>query len=460
MWRRRYPILAVLLVCNGLALGGISTSAEFIRDRMYQPLSSKDLSEVPVPVDPNLVKASGVVPSISQKMVAWADGRTGTVGIWGYDLEDLPRGEFIVSDTTAADNYQEGNPFVSGGATNGGGAPRPTAASTAVVVYDGAQINSGTEPGNCFFATDPGASPWSYNTATTASLTQRCPVLTGGLVAWVDDRNDAATPPMDRFPGNPNTDIYAQQVDPTTGALIGGEIVISASTAPQDYLAADNGVLVWQELRRSTAPFSGDSSWDVVGYDVATASHFDVIDDTTSGPAKNQIHPDISGNLVVWTQEEDPAGTGATNIYVASLLDPNAAPIPVTTTGTAARAAVSMGASGNFVVWQDYRRDTTKINYLGGNGELDYQWDIWCQEVAADGTLLGDAFMINGDPGRQTNPDICGLDVVWQTQGLVDGATGSEDIYVIGPIPEPSVAVLLLSGAALLVARRRRRAAP
>jgi len=451
-----YLMLAPLLVCTAIAQGGISTSAEFIRDREYHTLSSKDISQVPVPVDSNLVKASGIVPSVYDGLVAWADGRTGVVGIWGYELMNLPRDEFIVSDTTATDGFQEGNPYVSayGAIDSRDGIPALASPVGPVVVYDGAQISGGVEPGNVFFANDSGVSPWNYYVATGQPLTQRSPVCTNGMVAWVDDRNDAATPPLDRFTGIPNTDIYAQQVDPATGATIGPEITISTSYAPQDRLAADNGVLVWQELRRSTVPFSGVSSWDIAGYAFGSG-HFDVIDDTTSGPAKNQIDPDISGNLVVWTQEEDPSGTGATNIYIKSLLDPNSAPIPVTDTGTGARAAVSMGPDGHFVVWQDYRLDTTMITYLGGNTESDYQWDIWGQEVDANGTLIGDAFLINGDPGRQTNPDIYGLDVVWQTQGLVSPAVGSEDIYVIGPVPEPVTVVLLLVGAPLLLVRRR-----
>jgi len=452
-----------MVLCAESAGASLSPSAQFIRDREYRALSSKEVGQVPVPVDPLLVKASGIVPSVYDGLVAWADGRTGAVGIWGYDLRNLARGEFIISDMTSGDGFQEGNPFVSGWnvpqnppGSGGGTLRRP------VVTYDCAHISGGTEPGNVLFATDGGTSPWNYHTATAQPLTQRSPVYTNGMVVWVDDRNDAATSPADRFPGVPNTDIYAQQVDPATGGLIGPELPISTSAAPQDRLAADNGIVVWQELRRSASPFSTDSSWDIAGYDFATGTLFDVFDDTTSGPAKNQIDPDISGNLVVWTQEEDPGGTGATNIYILSLLNAGAGPIPVTTTGTAAHPAVSMGPDGNFVVWQDYRLNRTPINYLGGNGEIDFQWDIWAQEVADDGTLVGDPFVVCDDPGRQTNPDIHGLDVVWQSQGLEPGSApveGSEDIYVFGPVPEPLSVALLVAGAPLLLLRSRRRQA-
>jgi len=47
--------------------------------------------------------------------------------------------------------------------------------------------------------------------------------------------------------------------------------------------------------------------------------------------------------------------------------------------------------------------------------------------------------------------------VVWQTQGL-EGPLGSEDIYVVGPVPEPMTLGLLLAGLPVLLARRRRKA--
>ena len=108
-------------------------------------------------------------------------------------------------------------------------------------------------------------------------------------------------------------------------------------------------------------------------------------------------------------------------------------------------------------VWQDHRNDSSTSFYPGGNGETDYHWDIWGQEIRLN-TATGhyelylDSFLIRSDVGRQTNVDIDGRDVVWQSQ-----APDSQDIYVWGAVvPEPSTLGLLLAGAGLAALRRRR----
>jgi hypothetical protein len=242
--------------------------------------------------------------------------------------------------------------------------------------------------------------------------------------------------------------------------------ITAGSLAPRDHLAASGRYLAWQELVMHN-PMTEESSWDIAVYDLSTSS-VQYLDGPDAG--KNQIAPDICGSLVVWTQEEDPSGTGATNLYFQDL---NAAvgPVAITTSGAATHAAISSAmvneGAGDFltyfVVWQDHEQDgDTLAWYPGANGESDFLWDIWGQEIRWDAgsgewDLYKDAFLIWRADGRQTRPDIDGLDVVWQSQ-----APDTEDIYVWGPIPEPCTAALLIAGGSALVglrSRRRRRRA-
>lgn len=450
-----------LLACSGvlpagMVSGTISPAALYIQSRPYRELSTGNT----IGAITSVQKASGIVPTVGAGLVCWADGRGGEVVIMGYDLRntanlaDPSHGEFIIS--AFGDGWQEGNPWV--GYDSAGGNRQ--------VAYDSVQINPAVPAAN----RDQGDIQGSVLPPSPAWLVQKTgvqltPVTTAygseSVLAWT---NRPGTPST-QFPGYTNTEIYIRRT-----SVPGVDTHITAgSPAPREHLCGNNTRLAWQELRYDET--NDVTSWDIGVYDLQTSS-VRYLDGLPATPGKNQIQPDLAGRLLVYTQEEDPAGTKATNIYFQDLDNPNASPLAVTTTGTAMKPAVSKvlwgsGASAvesYFVVWQDHRGDNTKSSYAGGNGETDYNWDIWGQEIRLDQlsgqyALYLSPFLIHGDAGRQTNPDIDGFDVTWQSQNYpgVNGYNFSENIYVWGAlIPEPGSLGILTAGAVLAAIRRRR----
>lgn len=435
------PAAIAVLVLSGFAQADISPTAQFIQTMPYQQLSSENPIGPILPAD--IEKASGIVPSVGAGLAIWADGRSGEVAIMGFDLTNPAAGEFLIS--VPKNQWQEGNPFAGFSAASG----------SRWAVYDSANVGvAGGDPGNIEGSHLPPAPTWLVQ----QPRRQRSPVFTNASVqthlSWMDYPGTQS-----QFP-DANIDIYTAAIAEPIVTPLAMTNVTAGMPAPRDCLAGDGRYLVWQELRYDEG--ADLTSWDVVVHDLQT-SGFTYLDGPVAG--RNQIAPDVSGDLVVWTQEEDPAGTGVTNVYfqgLGSAAGP-AAITSFTTSGGAAKAAISKVAlpgrattgESYFVVWQ--QRDDTTSWYPGGNGETDYNWDIWAQEIRFDGgtgewALYKDPFLIRSDPGRQTNPDIDGLDVVWQSQ-----APDVEDIYVWGPIPEPCTGLVLVAGTLVLLARRRRR---
>lgn len=437
--------VSVLLVISGVVQATpLSPTANFIKTRPYQQLSTKD------PIGTILVgdidKASGIIPSVGSGLVVWADGRGGRVGIMGYDLTDTARGEFLISDET--DDWQEGNPFAG---YNGVGGYRWT-------VYDAAEVTTGSgDTGDIQGSNITPAPTWLFQ----GVRRQRSPVFTNvpipasiTVLSWMDYPGSVSD-----FVGHENTDIYTATVnEPIATPLPGLKNITLGKPAPRDSLAADGRYLTWQELRYDD--LTEITHWDVVVYDLGGTYasddlRFRTIDAPVAG--RNQIAPDISGDLVVFTQVEDPSGLiHPTNIYFQDLSSVAGA-VAITTTGTATNAAISRKDGNYFVVWQDYRLDPSTTTFPGGNTEDDFNWDIWGQEISIDSNgdwalHGGGPFLIRADAGRQTNPDIDGVDVVWQTQ-----APATEDIYVWGPIPEPCTALVVAAAAPFVLAVRRKR---
>lgn len=454
-----------LLVYSGVAQAGVlSSDADLIQNRPYEELSTSNSigALVPDPNHPEVWKASGIVPSVGHGLVAWADGRSGMVAIMGRDLTKPSETEFLISDET--DGWQEGNPFVGAVGFSGNFTARNTLALAVDrrVVYDAAHVAvSGGDLGDIQGYSDlTSTTAWLYQT-TVAKDRQRSPVFTNvsslesTVLSWI---HYPETPP--EYPGYDNTEIYtASFTIPATNVQNITPVAPATPAAPRDSLAADGRYLVWQEMRYDDN--LEKTSWDVAVYDLVTTA-LAYIDAPVAG--ENQIDPDVSGDLVVWTQEEDPAGTKATNIYFQDLSS-GIGPVAITTTGTAAEAAISKTDGNYFVVWQDYRLDGSTTIFPGGHGEPDFNWDIWGREISIDSNTgewalhSGGPFLIhpdgngNPDPGRQTNPDIDGLkNVVWQSQ-----APDTNYIYVWGPIPEPCTALVVTAGAAFLLVMRRKR---
>jgi len=461
----RFSILITglaLLLCSGFAQADLSPTAEFIKTRPYMELSTKNAISPILPGE--IEKASGIVASVANGLVAWSDGRGGEKVIMGFDLTNPAGGEFFIS--VPRDSWQEGNPFVG----------RHSPAASRYVVYDTA--NTGVAAG------DPGdieGSNLTLNSAlATPALTQRSPVVTNAsaqdYVCWIDDPGTASS-----FPGHNNTEIYAAPFPSPFATPLASAANITNNPAPRDSLAASGNYLVWQELRSVGSFPAQTTSWDIAVYDFSSPG-VSYIDGPTAG--NNQITPDVAGNLVVWTEVEafDTEGNpDTTNIYFQDLTSA-AGPVAITTSGAAAEPAISKTAANNFVlngdndnhvavensaaptsyfvVWQDHAGDSSKSVYKGGTGHdvEDYNWDIWGQEIRFDAgkgewDLYKDPFDILDAvaAGRQTLPDIGGLDVVWQSQDPL-----SSDIYVWGPVPEPSSLILLACGGLGMLRKRRR----
>lgn len=108
MARGTLRMVIVLLSWSGIAHAGtISATAQYIKDRPYQEISTAN--PIGSILSGDIEKASGIIPSVGRGLVAWADGRGGMVAIIGRDLTDPPGSEFLISDET--DGWQEGNPF-------------------------------------------------------------------------------------------------------------------------------------------------------------------------------------------------------------------------------------------------------------------------------------------------------------------------------------------------------------
>lgn len=434
--------VSVLVLVSGVVHAAVlSPDATFIRDREYQVLNTDDsIGPLDANAFPSTWKANGTLPSIGSGLVVWEDGRSGKQSVMGFVLASP--GEFLISD--ANDVWQEGNPFAGYNAAGG----------YVWTVYDAGDVEGATDHGDIQGSAIPPSPDWLVQ----ESMRQQSPVFTnydGGEfpvtdLIWLHD------PLTSGLNGLPNIDIYKAGVpggvlpSPLAGAL---DHITVGNAAPRDNLAADGRYITWQEFREDAATLN--TSWDIVVYDLIDAN-FRYIDGPVGGPTglKDLIDPDISGDLVVFTQVDDPTeASKTTNIHFLDLSDPNSVSVAVTTSGTADRAAISRHDGNYFVVWQE--RGAGESDFTGN--ETDFNWDIWGQEITLDGFdwVLHDGgpFLIRSDVGRQYFPDIDGLDVVWQSQ---DPDVG--EVYVWGPVPEPCTAIAFgLVAPFLLAARRKRR---
>jgi len=443
--------VSILLVVSGVVQGAVlSPDANFIKTREYLQFSTGNSIGplAPDPNEPDVWKANGTLPSIGHGLAVWEDGRSGRQSVMGYVLTDP--GEFLISDAT--DAWQEGNPFAGWNAAGGYVWSVYDADKVGPPVGDFGDIQgSNTLP-------DP---TWLVQ----ETRRQRSPVFSNvpspalTILSWIDHPETAPV-----LGGKDNIDIWTIPVppSPTFPLTVGAVHITAGKPAPRDALAGDGRYLTWQEFREDANTLL--TSWDIVVYDLG-GTYPDANDrfrciDKFPDVLKHQTVPDISGDLLVFTQTEDPAGLSPpTNIYFLDLSDPNSVPVAITTTGTATNAAISYKDGNYFVVWQDYRLDGGMYDFTGF--ETDHNWDIWGQEISIDSNgdwalHDGGPFLIRGDDGnvvgRQYFPDIDGLDVVWQVQDA-----GAGEVYVWGPVPEPCTAIVVGITASFLLAARRKR---
>jgi len=239
--------------------------------------------------------------------------------------------------------------------------------------------------------------------------------LDGHLVVWRDSRHSPSGVP----PEFGNLDIYAADL------RTGEEFVVCDASWNQQNPAVSGDIIVWQDCRRANPVFKPLTS-DIYGYDVTTGREFLI---ASAADDVRQVKPDISGNIVVWSDMHNGGDIWGKNLSTGETF-----PICEHPSGQGDPAI-----DGRYVVWED-----------GRNATNDNNFDIYGYDL-----LTGREFPICLDPGQQGDPRISGNLVVWESI-----APGGLDRVWAAYIPEPACAVWLLAAGAALVGRRRSPAPP
>jgi beta propeller repeat protein len=239
-----------------------------------------------------------------------------------------------------------------------------------------------------------------------------CALLAGALFVLAVPASAMATQVVDRF-------------------------TVLAATATLSHADISADIVVFQ---KNDAKKDG-SGWNVYGHSIATDVTFPIC--TALG---DQVHPSISGSLVVW--EDHRAGNA--DIYSYDL-------------GTSAALPVCLDLAeqrhprvdGGWVVWQDHRNDDWDIygwrigDPAGGSVIYDGEYDQTEPDVSGDNVVWTDpysdgkdkdirgynsvadyVFKVCVDGSRQDQPAISGDTVVWRDAR--NAATGGTDIYSFG----------------------------
>ena len=272
--------------------------------------------------------------------------------------------------------------------------------------------------------------------APTAAWAQMHPVLgfdgANYLTVWQDERNKSGEP-----------DLYGARVTPGGGVLDPGGFIITQSArgqyAPGVAFDGTNFMAVWEDDRNGYTDIYGarvtvgGTVLDPDGIAICTAHNFQF------SPA---IAFDGTNYLVTW--EDDRSDTTG-DIYGArvtpggQVLDPNGIAIS-DAPGWQRSPSVGFAGGNYFVVWEDYRSDSS--------------WDIYGTRVSPGGIVLNnDGIPISTATNVQRRATI-GFDgsdylVVWED--MRNG--GSPDIY--GERVTPAGYVLDPNGIAICKARDR-----
>jgi len=178
------------------------------------------------------------------------------------------------------------------------------------------------------------------------------PAISGGAVAWIDERNG-------------DSDLYAYDRTAKT------EAAVCTATGTQAHPSLSGDDLVWQDQR--------NGNWDIYAYDLATKT-----ESAVAVRAADQTRPCVSSQKVVWQDERN----GNSDIYAYDLT-------AKTETNVCVRDGVQQhpSISGATVVWADDR-----------NGTLD----IYGRNLSG-----GSEFIVCKAVGAQSRPCVSGNTVVW-----------------------------------------------
>ena len=180
--------------------------------------------------------------------------------------------------------------------------------------------------------------------------------------------------------------------------------------SPSGYNAYMPGIdgkrVVWVDARnasRNGSIYDPANNLNIAGVDLSTGKPF-----TVTVAAKAQIHPDISGNIVVWTdyrKAKNANDTASGDIYMYNIA-----------TGKESLVSGAKGlqtnpvTNGKVVVWVDYRNEPDPDGY---------NYDIYGFDLATK-----KEFVVTKNPASQLYPAISGNTLVW-----ADWRSGEGDIY-------------------------------
>ena len=171
------------------------------------------------------------------------------------------------------------------------------------------------------------------------------------------------------------SDIYGYKL----GAS-GGELEICRYAGEQLHPDIDGDFVVWSDNR--------SGAWEIYGLDLPVGSGEPFVIATGVGTSSDWVEPAVAGDVVVWGQTGGIFGWRR-----------GGSVFPITTATSSAPAI-----SGDIVVWSEYR---------------DVGMDIYGYDLAE-----GAEFAVCTAAGSQTDPDIDGDRVVW-----TDDRSGAWDIY-------------------------------
>ena len=247
--------------------------------------------------------------------------------------------------------------------------------------------------------------------------------VAGGFVAYSDYNT-----------GTGNGDIWVYDLAGGTYELV----------AP---LAADGSTQVLPDIDAGVVVYSDDrlGDFDIYAYNLATG-----VETLVAGGPGDQIDAAISGNRVVWTQND---GTEAIDFNIYAGCVTSCTPVRLNSGATSSQSLAEV--AGDVVVWQDFSAGngdvyaywfagapapfvdgaaqliasgpagqidpdvTTEYAVYEGFDAVSNSWNVYVYDFASTGT-----FALTSSAGNQRNPRASGDLIVWQ-----DDRAGSIDLY-------------------------------
>jgi beta propeller repeat protein len=232
---------------------------------------------------------------------------------------------------------------------------------------------------------------------------QHFPVIYGDIVAYTDLRYSTT--------GLDGTDIFARNL------VTGQEITVTTAPGQQIKLAISDHYIVWEDDRDGETGSKSGSKRDIYGFDLHTGVEFKI-----AGGSAAQIHPDIDGSVVVWSENGHIVGKDLSTGESFTVSDYPSNKL---------RPAIY----GDLVVWEDWRSGDWDLYAYRFSTEQEFplvvatddqqfaaisdqlivwmdrrygNWDIFVHVIET-----GDQFPISRNTRHQKWPSVDGNTVVW-----------------------------------------------